>query len=441
MGLIVNQINPINFFNNQAMNMMNQDPKIVTGTNGGAHLMDGPLTTPAIREGSPDLLLSEIDKRVVKVRPMATPIDQISRMVGARNAKSMVVEYYSVDSKAVSSRSKSMTAGTDGDMAGLAIYLLKTDNDNLFSATETILVPSVYGKDANGKSTGSVQLYVMDKTDNGLKVVILNAAGNETSVVEGINLGKRLVRMGRAAAELDVQTPQYEALPKKSTNFCQIFKAQIEQSTFAKLSAKEVGWSFNDQEEVAIMDMRMGMEKNFLFGTKARITDPRKMDEVLFTQGIWMQAGSEESIDYENFTMADLVRIMRTAFTGDAAGSNKKVLVAGSALIEAINNLEYTRVVGASQSTTRWGIDFQEIRSKFGTLYVVHAEIFDQCGMESSGMIIDPEYMTKYVHVPFKVEHLDLKKSGVRNVDALVVTEASCLVLRHPKAHVRIVPE
>ena len=48
--------------------------------------------------------------------------------------------------------------------------------------------------------------------------------------------------------------------------------------------------------------------------------------------------------------------------------------------------------------------------------------------------------MTKYVHVPFKVEHLDLKKSGVRNVDALVVTEASCLVLRHPKAHVRIVP-
>lgn len=206
------------------MNMMNQDPKIVTGTNGGAHLVDGPLTTPAIREGSPDLLLSEIDKRVVKVRPMATPIDQISRMVGARNAKSMVVEYYSVDSKAVSSRSKSMTAGTDGDMAGLAIYLLKTDNDNLFSATETILVPSVYGKDANGKSTGSVQLYVMDKTDNGLKVVILNAAGNETSVVEGINLGKRLVRMGRAAAELDVQTPQYEALPKKSTNFCQIFK-------------------------------------------------------------------------------------------------------------------------------------------------------------------------------------------------------------------------
>ena len=137
------------------------------------------------------------------------------------------------------------------------------------------------------------------------------------------------MRMGRAAAELDVQTPQFEAMPKKSSNYCQIFKAQIEQSVFAKLSAKEVGWGFSDQEEVAIMDMRMGMEKNFLFGVKARITDPKKMDEVLFTQGIWNQCGSQETLDVYNLQMADLVRIMRTAFTGDASGSNKKVFVAG----------------------------------------------------------------------------------------------------------------
>lgn len=422
------------------MNEMTQEPKIVEGTNGGAHVVDGPLTTTAARAASPGLLMSEIDKRVVKVRPMATPIDQISRMVGARNAKSMVVEYYSVDTKGVSARSKSMTASEESDVEGMTTYLLKTDNDGIFSATETIFVPTLSGKDASGKDAGNLQLYVLDKTDAGLKVVMLNAAGNASTLATAINGGVQIVRMGRAAAELDVQTPQFEAMPKKSSNYCQIFKAQIEQSVFVKLSAKEVGWGFSDQEEVAIMDMRMGMEKNFLFGVKARITDPKKMDEVLFTQGIWNQCGSQETLDVYNLQMADLVRIMRTAFTGDASGSNKKVFVAGSALIEAINNLEYTRVVGASQTTTRWGIDFQELRSKFGTLYVVHGEIFDQCGLEECGIIIDPEYMTKYVHVPFKVEHLDLKKSGVRNVDALVVTEASCLVLRHPKAHVRIVP-
>ena len=53
-------------------------------------------------------------------------------------------------------------------------------------------------------------------------------------------------------------------------------------------------------------------------------------------------------------------------------------------------------------------------------------------------MIIDPEYIQKYTHIPFSTEQLNLKKSGVRNVDALVMTEASCLVLRYPKAHMRI---
>ena len=44
---------------------------------------------------------------------------------------------------------------------------------------------------------------------------------------------------------------------------------------------------------------------------------------------------------------------------------------------------------------------------------------------------------------PCHIEHykvaLTHKSSGQRNTDALVLTEASCLVLRYPKAHMRIV--
>ncbi len=69
---------------------------------------------------------------------------------------------------------------------------------------------------------------------------------------------------------------------------------------------------------------------------------------------------------------------------------------------------------------------------------MIHAEVFDQCGHEYDGLVIDPEYLVKYVHVPFKVERLDLRKSGQRNTEAVVATEASCLALRHPKSHVRV---
>ena len=41
--------------------------------------------------------------------------------------------------------------------------------------------------------------------------------------------------------------------------------------------------------------------------------------------------------------------------------------------------------------------------------------------------------------LPFGTEALNLKASGQRNTDAIVLTEASCLVLRYPKAHMRVV--
>ena len=67
------------------------------------------------------------------------------------------------------------------------------------------------------------------------------------------------------------------------------------------------------------------------------------------------------------------------------------------------------------------------------------SEVFDQCGHGGDAMVIDPEYITKYSHVPFRTERLDLRSSGQRNTDAIVITEASCVVLRYPRAHMKIV--
>ena len=95
----------------------------------------------------------------------------------------------------------------------------------------------------------------------------------------------------------------------------------------------------------------------------------------------------------------------------------------------------------ADDKMTRWGLDFTTYVSKFGTLYVLLSETFDQCGHCDNAMIIDPEYITKYSHIPFNTEKLDLRASGIRNTDAIVITEASCLVLRYPDAHMRIIAQ
>ena len=375
---------------------------------------------------------------------MATPIDQLSRWAGAKKSGSMVVDYYSVDTRPTQAKTTDDYEGIDDNPSlniSQRLVRLTLDDASAFEPSETILIKGISGymDDRTTRGVLDLVLYVESKNSNVLTCSAVN--GMEKSGVvfsPSIPSGTTVVRMGRAATELDVQTAQFEALPVKSQNFCQIFKMQIEQSTLQKIANKEVGWTFTDQEEAAVYDMRQGMEKNFLFGVKGRVYDNEKKEEVLLTGGIWRQAGGE--FKYVSGALNDdvLVSMMRQAFTGNA-GSRREVLIAGSGLIEQLNRLETTKVVMASENVVKWGIDFSEIRSKFGTVYVMLSEIFDECGMEDNGLIIDPEYLQKYSHIPFTTEQLNLKSAGVRNTDALVLTEASCMVLRYPKAHMRIV--
>ncbi|MDE5689012.1 MAG: DUF5309 domain-containing protein [Paramuribaculum sp.] len=421
---------------------MENNATVTTGFAGGNNVTDGVLTTTMAREASPSLLRNETDDRVARIRPMATPVDSISRMIGARKCHSMVVDYYTVDSKkpTVTAMSNLKDTGTIHS-SGKKIYTLQTAESGAFAVSDTIYVPDVSSDPAPGTTSDPLMLYVIGSTPGTGEVTVIGInAGNDGAI--DINFaGKSLVRMGRAAGELDVQTPQFEALPRKDTNYCQIFKAQIEQSHIMRQSAKEVGWTFSDQEEVAVMDMRMSMEKSFVFGVKARLEQPERCDEVMFTGGIWNQAASTATYSKSGLNMTQLTAIMKTAFCGSAAGSSRKILFAGSGLIAELNNLEHTKVLLARDRVTRWGVDFNEVTSKFGTLMVVHSEVFDQCGHENDGLIVDPYYMTKYVHVPFKYDRLDMKRSGTRNTEATVLTEASCLVLRNPEAHVKVIGE
>lgn len=220
---------------------------VIPGVAGGKHVTEEPLTRALAQRESPELLLNEIDRRIVKIRPMATPIDQLSRWAGAKRSGSMVVDYYSVDTRPTSALTTTEFTGVDatGDKR-FQRARLTVDNIDMFEVSETLLVRGVRGFEPDG-------------------------------------------------------------------------------------------------------------------------------------------------------------------------------------------------VTPSSQDIVKWGIDFSEIRSKFGKLYVLLSEVFDECGMENNGMIIDPEYLQKYSHIPFSTEELNLKSAGVRNTDAIVLTEASCMTLRYPKAHLRIV--
>lgn len=360
----------------------------------------------------------------------------------------MIVDYYSVDVKPTKATlAETYTEPASGSATTAAQKVqITTSNNDIFEVSETILVQGVKGYESDGKtpSKADLVLYISSKEETGeLNVYAINGKtiGSITGCVPSIEQGATLIRMGRAATELDVQTAQFEALPVKDQNYCQIFKMQIEQSTFQKIANKEVEWEFSDSEEAAIYDMRLGMEKTFMFGVKSRIYDSKKKEEVSLTGGIWWQAGKEYTFDPEKeLTQEDLIDIAKEAFTGNG-GNKRKILIGGSDFIGRINKLDVNKIVSADEDFVKWGIDFSEIRSKFGRLFILYSEVFDECGMSDYGFIFDPEFLSKWSHVPFDRQVLDLKGAGVRNTDAVVLTEASCLTLRYPAAHMRIIPK
>lgn len=395
---------------------------LTTGTSGyQTHISGAPLTTDLASDASPTLLTSSIDRAVTRVRPMATPLDQISRLGHVRTAEALEVDYYSADIRADSTMVTAWGEISETDDEH-DMVTLKLNDVSIFEPSECVLL------ERNGKSPIAAYISYKDNTS----ITIIGDLDHTVSSYTG-----RIVRMGRAATQLDVQTPQYSVLPRKRTNLCQIFKMQIEQSIVMKLTHKEVGWDFTDQQEAAIYDMRLGMEKQFLFGTRMKVFDPEKQETVTLTEGIWKQAGKDVKLKLDELDTAHLVDIMRTAFTGNA-GSRRKVLIGGSGLIAALNKLESTKVISALDQETIWGIDFNVIQSKFGRLYVVFSEVFDTVNRPNDGIIVDPEYIQKHVFIPFRADRLDLRGSGQRNTEAMVLTEASCLTLRYPNAHTRI---
>ncbi len=397
-------------------------------------------TIETTAQQAPELLKNDIDQRLTKLRPMSTPIDQISRFTQARPVNSMKVGYYAL-------AMRDFEARTTANFMEFAIndeeqeISLKVSKPSAFDVSETVMIGGI--DDHEG---APMIFYVMsiDRAKMTINLRPINPFVDPDSgkpKVPRIDKNSVVMRMGRAAGELDVQTGQYETLPEKKENYCQIFKTQIEQSTLLTRSNKEVGWTMSDQEEVAIYDMRLGMERSFLFGHKAVFTDPAKKCEVYLTGGIWGQAGKEATYAADTISAKEWTEIMAKAFTGHNSGK-RKVLVGGTKLIERLSLLtaESTqRVMMSEQKVSIWGMDFSEMVTKFGTLYVIHSEVLDSCGHTDDGIIIDPEYLTKYVHTPFKAETLDLRTSGQRNTEAVVMTEISCLVLRHPQAHCRIV--
>lgn len=417
--------------------------------------VEGAATMQHGREnGDPDFYVKDIDQKICKIRPMATPIDQISRQASAQQTDSFVVKYYSVGTRPTKTLLKeAVVKQTGGDRVSL-----KVEDPNIFTIDDTIRVcgvPAVTKEngsayDAKKEVVPDLVLCVCGKDSEGYPQVFavngeISTETNNNIWLPAINAKTVLVRMGKSCGELDVQTGRFNNLPTAEEQYCQNYMIQVEQSTIDKMSDKEVDWNFTDLEEDAIYDMRVTQEMSILFGDKNVIKHASKDGMArYFTKGIWWMGCPKYTIghwDEKKNACAinddDLVDFSRDIFVGTGLSNGRKIMFCGSDLLATLSKVESEKF-RLKDSVEKWNLKFKSWETDFGEILTIHHELFNQCEMKDCGFVLDPEYLTKKTFLSFKRNVLDLKKAGIRNTDAAVLQEISCLYLRYPKAHARV---
>ena len=422
------------------------------GNNGGT---GGIATeTEGRNDGDPEFYSKDIDARIVKIRPMATPVDQISRYAKAQSSKSFEVKYYSVGTRPISCTTSD---AIEAQVSGASVEL-PVDDANMFTLDDTIRVVGVKGLyndkgeayDEADPNTPDLVLCVCGRNDSTSMPVVYAVNGNkaadgQTILLPAIPAGTKLVRMGKACGEIDVQTGRFNNIPMPEIQYCQNFMIQVEQSTFDKIAAKEVDWNFSDIEEDGIYDMRLAQENTFIWGVKNVIKHVTKDGMYTwFTGGIWWMAGKDIEVGEWDATKQcavisdeNLVDISKDLFVGTGIGNKRKILLCGSEMLAAFSKIKSEKF-RLKDTVEIWNLKFKSWETDFGEILTIHHELFDLNGMADCSFAMDPEYLTKKTHVSWSRNILDLKKAGVRNTNAVVIQEVACLYLRYAKAHARL---
>jgi hypothetical protein len=413
---------------------------VVNPEGGGAVDTGAALTATDTRDNSEHLLLDTIDDKVTKIRPYDVVLDSISRRVSdTKTSNNQTIRHYAID---VIDLTAQLTTAVTGEPQQAA---LATSNNGIFACEQTIIVKGVKGYKEDGVTVddeNDLMLYVVGKdTSNQPLVIAVNGKGTgDARKIPDIAVGTKLIRAGRAGSELQIQTDAYSGVPTDWDQHLQKFMAQVEVSTLFERADKEVDWNFTDDEEEAIFDMKRVQNVTFWLGIKRRIkvknAHNKKAEDVYFTKGVWNQAGKDFSFGGLPVDINGLVRLMKHSFTGNNSGK-KKLLICGSDVVEALETVEYNRIIREGSKMVAYGIEVNSIISKFGTLLVVHDQSLDDMGMSDKAFVLDADFLRKWT-MGWRVNDFDFRKSGDSDADGRMLMEICGLVLKNPNAHSRV---
>jgi hypothetical protein len=370
----------------------------------------------------------DLNKIVIKVRPSDTPLDTLTREINnVSQAKNRETGGFEVGTRDVEDAVTFAFAG------GADVANLRVGKKAIWQVSDTIYLPEIAGGD--GKP---LQLYVAakDNAASTLQVVACNPVDGNIPAIANASL---LMRLSKAMGEVDAQTDPFTTLPTDRKNYTQIHMTQVEVSTLSEIYNKRVALDFTTHKEISIWDWKRAMELTNLFGKKGKFVDPVANKTIYTSDGLWNQlTGVSEYAS--TATNAAFVKMTKEIFDGNN-GSERRILLAGSELIEWLSTVEnYSKQQRPEGVEIVHGVRFNKIITNFGELLVKPMSSLFLGDMAACGMVLDMSYIRKDVQEALQVTELDLDKTGQRRVKAVRMLENYCLFAENLPVHRKIIP-
>ena len=377
----------------------------------------------------------DLNPKLVLIRPQDTPIDTFTRTI-ANNKKSESWEAGGWEIGTRETRDEVASAASAGATS------ITVENGDMWRPGDAFLVHSVSSNEDAGPMLDSNNLPVscIVKSISG-NTLTIQRVGSLSASVPAIASGSILARLSPAVSELEASVEGFAIQPSDRKYYNQIHMTQVEESVIHDLLKKKVAMDFSVYKEQTLWDFKRSMEFTNLFGTGG-LSKNVKGELIHHSTGLWWQMTEQSTVNFANaMTDQDWNAIGRAIFEGNN-GADRRLLFAGNGLLEQIANVDsYQKQLEAKNTEMVLGLRVFKIETPFGELLVKPMGSLFEGYFSKCGMVIDPNYVTKYIMEPLQQTSLELDKTGQRRVkNAVRIHETYSLFLENLPCHRRIIP-
>ncbi len=391
---------------------------------------------PSTTVQEPDYLEEDLNKQIVKIRPQDTPIDTFTRSIANDEpSKSWEAGGWEIGTRETRDTVKANVSAN--------ATTIKVDNPDMWVPGDSFIIHSVSnGEDAGPMLDGSnIPVSCLIKSISGDTLTVQRVGATLSAALPAVSEDYILQRLSPAVSEMEASVEGYAIQPSDRKYYNQTHMTQVEESVIHALLKKKVAMDFSVYKEQTLWDFKRGMELANLFQIGG-LAKNAKNELVHLSTGLWWQMNAQSTVDFSDaMTDQDWNSLGRSIFEGNN-GADRRLLFAGNGLLEQIANVKsYQKQLEAKNTEMVLGLRVFKIETPFGELLVKPMGSLFQGYYSKCGMVIDPNFVKKYVMEPLTTTNLDLDKTGQRRVEnAVRIHETYSLFLENLPCHRKIVP-